>query len=647
MYHHLQNSHPLPRRNISDISFCSWRFGTVDGSVYAQLLPLSSTGEVANLDNLQHLQLVEHLKCTNLSYTIYSNSSAVTLVLTANSVLVQKHPDSYEISVVNSQIKDFILEGKIGSLLRSFPVYVSITLLPCPLGFILSGEKPRCTCDTQLQKSHIYCNLTTQTVQRTGTEWVNASFHNNSYNGVIVNKYCPNNYCKPETVNVSLEHPDTQCAFSHSGILCGGCQSGLSLALGSAQCLRCSNAYLALLIPFALAGFALVFFIKLLNLTVAEGTLNGLIFYANVVRANQVAWIPEHDTNILTVFIAWLNLDLGIETCFFDGLDAYWKTWLQFVFPLYIWAIVILIIVLSHYFSTAAKIFGSNSVQTLATLFLLSYPKLLRTIISILQASTLDYPDGTSETLWSYNGNVLYLSPKHVPLFVVALAVTLFLWLPYTGILSFAQWLQRIPNYRVINILMKLKPFLDAYFGPFKDKHRYWVGLLLLVRGVLFICFAATPTSHSEVDLLVTLAVVLGLLMHPTYFDRVYKKNYLSLLENSFFLNLGMLAGGTLYVNSSGGSQSALACTSVGIAFVQFAIIVAVHAIVSLKELKTQLCQVQVALPEVPQAADQGEYERLANEPATVVVNRQGIQPTMANYSQYREPVLKYLDTQT
>ena len=81
------------------------RFGTVDGSVYAQLLPLSSTGEVANLDNLQHLQLVEHLKCTNLSYTIYSNSSAVTLVLTANSVLVQKHPDSYEISVVNSQIK--------------------------------------------------------------------------------------------------------------------------------------------------------------------------------------------------------------------------------------------------------------------------------------------------------------------------------------------------------------------------------------------------------------------------------------------------------------------------------------------------------------------------------------------------------------
>ena len=30
-------------------------------------------------------------------------------------------------------------------------------------------------------------------------------------------------------------------------------------------------------------------------------------------------------------------LDLGIETCFYDGMDAYVKTWLQFVCPIYIW----------------------------------------------------------------------------------------------------------------------------------------------------------------------------------------------------------------------------------------------------------------------------------------------------------------------
>ena len=52
---------------------------------------------------------------------------------------------------------------------------------------------------------------------------------------------------------------------------------------------------------------------------------------------------------LFSVFIAWLNLDFGIETCLYYGLDAYSKTWLQFVFPVYIWVIVGLIIFVSHY----------------------------------------------------------------------------------------------------------------------------------------------------------------------------------------------------------------------------------------------------------------------------------------------------------
>jgi len=89
--------------------------------------------------------------------------------------------------------------------------------------------------------------------------------------------------------------------------------------------------------------------------------------------------------NILT--ISWLNLDLGIETCFFDGMDAmdaYVKTWLQFVFPLYVWSLVCLIIIISKYSSKITRVFGSNPVAVLATLFLLSYAKLLRFVPSLL-----------------------------------------------------------------------------------------------------------------------------------------------------------------------------------------------------------------------------------------------------------------------
>ena len=87
----------------------------------------------------------------------------------------------------------------------------------------------------------------------------------------------------------------------------------------------------------------------------------------------------ESSRSFLSVVIAWLNLDLGIETCFYSGLDAYAKTWLQFVFPIYIWLIMIMITVFSHYSTTVVRLSGRNAVPVLATLFLLSYARLLRT----------------------------------------------------------------------------------------------------------------------------------------------------------------------------------------------------------------------------------------------------------------------------
>ncbi len=81
--------------------------------------------------------------------------------------------------------------------------------------------------------------------------------------------------------------------------------------------------FLLLFLPFATAGFLIVIFLFVCQVTVAAGTTSGLIFYANVLAVNRSVFFPSGETNILTVFIAWLTLDLGIETCFFDGMDLY------------------------------------------------------------------------------------------------------------------------------------------------------------------------------------------------------------------------------------------------------------------------------------------------------------------------------------
>ena len=91
----------------------------------------------------------------------------------------------------------------------------------------------------------------------------------------------------------------------------------------------------------------------------------------------------------LSTFIAWLNLDLGIPMCFFNGLTTYVKTWLQFVFPLYILALVGVIIIGSNYSTRVTRLIGTNAVSVLATLVLLSYTKILRIVISAFSFTTL------------------------------------------------------------------------------------------------------------------------------------------------------------------------------------------------------------------------------------------------------------------
>ena len=93
------------------------------------------------------------------------------------------------------------------------------------------------------------------------------------------------------------------------------------------------NWYLFLLPVFALAGIVLVAVLMFLNLSVSVGTVNGLLFYVNMVKLNEAFFFPNGSVPVVSQFISWLNLDLGIEVCLFDGLDGYWNTWLQFVFP--------------------------------------------------------------------------------------------------------------------------------------------------------------------------------------------------------------------------------------------------------------------------------------------------------------------------
>ena len=457
---------------------------------------------------------------------------------------------------------------------------VNIIFERCPIGFELSDSTGECICN--INRQAIFRNASS-------TFWLGVSYNSGIPEGFIHHPFCPFDYCTTESMYINLNHPDKQCNVNRSGLLCGKCKEGLSLVLGSSQCKECSNNYLALLIPFALAGVLLVILLFLLHITVAAGTLHGLIFYANIVAANHHIFFPQSSNNPASIFIAWLNLDLGIQTCFYNGMDAYAKTWLDLVFPVYIWVIVGILVYISHCSVIVTKFLGSSLVSVLATLFLLSYAKVLRTIIAALSLTVLYYPHKNA-MVWIHDANVSLV--KYIPLALVALLFLLLLFLPYTMLLFIGQWLQSKSHLCLLSWVKnpRLKAILDTYHTPYKPKHRYWTGLLLLVRCGLFLVFAFNISGNDSVNLLVISSASFGMFVWFTLSGVVYRSSHLNALVVSFILNLGLLAVATIYVKLSGGSQAAVVYTSVGIAFLTFMGIVTYHIYMQIKS-KVQYIQ--------------------------------------------------------
>ena len=523
----------------------------------------------------------------------------------------------------NSEIINLFADGPCGSsTLSTRHLYIEFSECTCPVGFesLDSDTRCRCYCDSKLSPHITSCNSTTKSLVRVNTNsWIT---HTNDTDppGYVIHPNCPLDYCRPPTENVSMNlnlpnGSDAQCTYDRSGILCGSCQEHLSLSLGSSGCLSCRSHWPAVLVVILLAaivaGILLVSALLALNMTVAVGLINGFIFYANIVAANNTVFFPSSEPSFPTVFVAWLNLDIGIDVCFFDGLDAYTKTWLQLVFPVYIISLVIIVIIVSEYSPRFAGLIGRRDpVATLATLILLSYTKLLSVTITALSFAVLDYPDGSRVTVWLPDGNVSYFRGKHVTLVLVALLIIL-VGVPYTILLFLWQWLVRAPEWKVFKWTRntKLNAFISVHHAPYNSKYRYWTGLLLLVRVVLYITASVTVSTDPQTPLLITNIIVGSLfLIKEIAGARVYKKSFLNIIETGLNFNLLALFAFSWYrFKIDATKQIAVAYTSTIITFILLVGVVIYHVYLLVRKDHLWLGEEMNEYPLVPVQPDKDE----------------------------------------
>ena len=540
-------------------------------------------------DRAQYIQTYPGLEINTSIATVgyYGGTSPGDVQVTAQHATLVRHygqihtTNCFQLHILlqNTSSTTALVDIRVIGGLQNWGVSIGVDILECPIGFTqISGQ---CHCERFLDTSNVKCHSLSDTrfkFERSGNSWFG---YINNTQCITGTTSCPFDYCNRSNVSFDIMAPDRQCVANRIGILCGQCQSHLSIMLGSNHCGTCSNWYLFLLPVFALAGIVLVAVLMFLNLSVSVGTINGLLFYANMVKLNEAFLFPNGSVPVVSQFISWLNLDLGIEVCLFDGLDGYWNTWLQLVFPAYLFLLMGGIIVGCRYSVWLCRLCGSHAVPALATLFLMSYTKILLTVTNALSMSRLPCNDSIL-TVWSVDGNIEYGSGKYLILLVVSCGV-LVIGLAYPVLVLCAPLLERyshkcIPQHFRCNPVTKFKPLLDAYGGPYKDKYRFWTGVTLMVRLIVTVTFSFTSGGLAVINASIIITIIMGIFIFWSFTKGVYKTSRLNSLEAVHLVNTFFLSNFCLAISSLGSRDYELATiVSVCLSFFVFLATIAMH----------------------------------------------------------------------
>ena len=440
-----------------------------------------------------------------------------------------------------------------------------VKLLPCPVGFTLQNGV--CGCDPLLPLDIEKCHIDLSAIRRPANTWITACTLANNTNYLISD--CPMDYCLPYSTNVNLLYPDLQCQFNRTGVLCSQCQHPLSMVFGSSRCMKCNNVHILITIIVLVAGIVLVVLLYVLNLTVTNGTINGIIFYANIISINDSVFLVNDNVfKPFRVFISFTNLDLGIESCFYNGMDSYAKMWLQLFFPSYLILIAVLIIIASRYSSRILRLTYSRSLPVLATLLLLSYTGVLRVVLTVLfsYSTITHYPGGDKQLVWSIDASVPLFRSKLTMLFITCLVLFLLL-IPFNITLLFTRHLSR---FRIVNCF---KPLSDAFQGSHKDKYYYWIAVQLMFRSIFFSLYA------FQIKLSLILATIILVIFTGYYgYLQPNKNKIVNFQELSLLINLTILYAVSIRENKE--IFSIITNIMISLSLIQFSITAVGHFVI-------------------------------------------------------------------
>ena len=426
----------------------------------------------------------------------------------------------------------------------------NIKLSKCKAGFIYNSAMESCVCNPDLESLHetIQCN-SDGTISRDVRLWVGVQNEGNITS--FATSLCQFDYCN-ENVPVlhNLSDGSEQCQYNRTGMLCGECKEGLSRVFGSNQCKECENFWLFYIALYLLSGIVIVCGIFALQISVSSGYLNGPILYANLLSAYGNFIFPNnvlryHDP-IYVIFL-FLNLEIGYETCYYDGMTQLGISGIKLLYPFYLLSIVIVIVIIGKAYPRFLRLESLKPVRAIATIWFLSFATLFQSCVDFLSIAVLDYKhNGTTTTdyRWLLDASVDFGRGWHGILVVLSVVVLVVLLLPQVIVNLLYRPLHKVRFTE--KLLQKWWPLFDAWHNPFRANFRFWFGFQLLFRIITSSVLSSRQITAATFSFFVS---VLELTTYTIFqaFVRPYKGWARNIFDLIFLFDLVILTMSSLY----------------------------------------------------------------------------------------------------
>ena len=503
----------------------------------------------------------------------------------------------------------------------------------CGYGFLYGART--CTCPQELERSGVECSTEDGTLTIPNGKWFGPL--TTQQNDAPVYHDCYYDYCKLGIKTVSSYNLDAQCneGYHREGLLCGHCKSGLSTLFGSSRCKQCSNYWLFWIVFFAVAGIVVVFGISILDITVTHGYVNGFLFYCNCINYfTYTVAVSTSAVELMLIPVAWSNLALGIESCFYDGMSMLSRVSLRLVFPAYLFVLmgVITLLARSSYFSRVR--FSAS--KAFATLLLLCYFNIFGTCMELVGFVHLTgIYNNVSYYGWQVDPSVEYGKGVHGVLVFVAVLLLLLYILPFSVALLFPRYVYSI------RFLSRFKPIYDALWNSYKVNYRFYLGLRAILR---FVPFFVSLYVHSPVNIFV-FVLFIAAIWYAQERIQPYEGYWRNAIDSFFLVDLMLLFVVNLFFTLTQTSDQmaykALIYLLLVFSYAMVIVIIIIHIFLRFPKLKMYLKNFMLKVRH-----QSSERDKIINKPSHSVIeslhgsNQELFIPDKPKYSVFREPLL-------